>query len=167
MKMRPTRYIGLRYYLLTIICLAIAAIAFYIGPIENYASVSGSGPERPVDVLVAKLSVDETVSVLFLVFALYGFARAEIKRGGRLYEIRGDRVVRTDGFLRKFTQTIPYSHIEEVRIRQGIFNRILNTGTLVVDTGEEDIVFTSIPNVKKAQDLIVERMNSVSHSRRR
>ena len=167
LRTRPTWTIGFNYYVLTALSLIVAAFAYYTGPVKNIATASGFVSESRVDALVARISADETVAIFFLFLALFYFVRAEIRHRGRTYEIRRDRVARTDGILRKAVETIPYGHIEEVRIRQGIINRIFNTGTLTIDTGDEMIEFESIPQVKKAQSLVIQRMNAVALARHR
>ncbi len=60
------------------------------------------------------------------------------------------------------TQVIPYTHIEKVDLVQNFSERILNIGTLKIDTGEEEVWFDDIPNAVKVQDVIMSRVGRQS-----
>lgn len=60
------------------------------------------------------------------------------------------------------TQVIPYTHIEKVDLVQNLSERMLNIGTLKIDTGEEEVWFDDIPNAEKVQDVIMSRVGRVS-----
>lgn len=144
--------------MLLLFSLALAAVFLLLRPIKNYGDEAGSA---------AGLSFDTIVSIFFLLIALYGFIRAELKRYTTSYVITDNKIVRTDGILNKNTQMIPYTQLNRVDLSQNLFQRILKIGTLVIDTGDDTLKIEMISHPRDVQDLLSQRIGRLSYSQQR
>ena len=50
------------------------------------------------------------------------------------------------------------SLLERVQVTQGILDRVLGIGTLVIDTGEDKMLISSVRNPEKVERAIMGRM---------
>src|SRR3989304_1773608 len=69
------------------------------------------------------------------------FSRLTIK-----YTVTDSRIIRKDGIIRRRTNQMPFNKIERVELDQGLIQRMLNLGDIVLDTGEDTIVLQSLGN---------------------
>lgn len=158
MTMRPTRLISLRYYALTFLSLILAPTLWFVNPVAVFANVNVS---------VAGWSIDHMLTILFLILALYGFLRGELKRATTRYMITDNKIIREDGILNKNTVMIPYTQLERVDLRQSFVQRILRIGTVVVDTGDDTLDIEMIPRPTKVQELLSERLGRRAYMQQR
>lgn len=158
MSFHPTRFIAFRYYVLLLVSLVLAAVFLLLRPVKNYGDEPGSA---------AGFSYDTIVAIFFLVVALYGFLRAELKRYTTRYLITDNKIVRTDGILNKDTQMIPYTQLNRVDLRQNLFQRVLKIGTLVIDTGDDKLKIEMISHPRNVQDMLSQRIGRLSYSQQR
>lgn len=149
MTMRPTRLIALRHYALMFFSLIVAPTLWFVNPVEQFGKVRFS---------VVGWSLDHILTILFLVLALYGFLRAELKRKTTRYIITDNKIIREDGILSKKTEMIPYTQLERVDLRQSFLQRVLHIGTVVVDTGDDTLEIEMVPHPAKVQELLSQRL---------
>lgn len=79
------------------------------------------------------------------------------RRRGVRYEILDDRVVRHTGRLSSATEEIQLADVSRIETRQSIGDRLFGTGSIVVDTGVDRLVLSSIPNHDRVAETIRSR----------
>jgi len=154
-RIRPTRFIAFKYYLLILISLVLAAAFLLLDPIKNYANVDNS---------IMGLSFDVVAAIFLLFIAFLAFVGAELIRYTTLYLITDNKIVRTDGILSKNTQMVPYTQFKAIDLHQSLLERVLHIGTLKIDTGEDTIKIETISHPKRLQELLSERLGRLSYS---
>ncbi len=158
MTMRPTRLIALRYYALMFFSLIVAPTLWFVNPTERFGKATFS---------VLGWSLDHILTILFLVLAVYGFVRAELKRKTTRYVITDNKIIREDGILNKNTQMIPYTQLERVDLRQSFLQRVLKIGTVVVDTGDDTLHIEMVPHPAEVQELLSQRLGRRAYIQQR
>jgi len=143
LNLRPSRLIFFGSY--------VGWIFLWILAVLTYANVGGLFRDEwrvpGIDVRV------QTVLAWFLGFlGLLLVLAAELKRITIRYTITDSRVIRTEGIVRRKTNQMPLNKIERVELDQGLVQRILKLGDLVIDTGEDTITLGSIRHVGLVQD---------------
>ena len=100
------------------------------------------------------------VSLLMLapVLILLWPAVRSIERRFTRAVISGDRLRYETGITSKSTRTIQLSKVQDVRVDQGLLQRIFNIGNISIETAGETSRL-SIPNVDNAQELADEILN--------
>jgi len=73
-----------------------------------------------------------------------------------------DRLRYETGITSKSTRSIQLSKVQDVRVDQGMFQRIFNIGDIAIETAGETSRLT-IPNVDNAQALADEILNRAQH----
>ena len=153
LSVRPSRIIVLRYYI-GIVFLLIATFSLWF---FSYL--------LPPMSFIARETLLNAASgfLLFLAFLLWLIA--EFKRASTRYEVTDFRVIRRDGILRRTETVVPYRQLERVQMTQGILDRVLGIGTLLIDTGDDSVRIASVRDPKKVQDAIMSRMQVLQTNR--
>lgn len=75
------------------------------------------------------------------------------------FAVTGDRVIHREGFIAKRSFEVPLEAINDVRFDQGIFDRIVGAGTLIIQSASEQgrQVFDQIRNPEYVQRVIYEQ----------
>ncbi len=107
--------------------------------------------------------LDTLLPLLLAVLALVSFIYAELKRIMRRYMVFETRVARREGILSKRIQYMPYNKVERVVLNQSIIKRIFGLGDIIVDTGEDAIVFGAVRRPGKVEGLLAERVNEYGY----
>lgn len=154
-RIRPTRFIAFKYYLLMFISLVLAVSILLVSPIKNNIDVENS---------IMELSLDVVVAIFFLFIAFLCLIGGELKRLTTLYLVTDNKIVRKDGILSKRTQMVPYTEFKSVDLRQNLLERILHIGTLEIDTGEDTIKIETISHPNKLQEMLSRRLGRLSYS---
>ncbi len=83
------------------------------------------------------------------------------------FVITSQRLIFRQGFIAKTGIEIPLERVNNVNFSQGIFERILGAGDLLIESGGEDGQqrFTDIRHPDKVQNLIHEQMEHVARRR--
>lgn len=69
------------------------------------------------------------------------------------------RVVYRNGLLRRSGLDIPLSRINTVEFHRGMLDRMLGSGTLVVESASDDpLVFRNVPDVERAHALLYQEV---------
>lgn len=76
--------------------------------------------------------------------------------------IAGDRLRYETGITSKSTRTIQLSKVQDVRVDQGLMQRMFNIGDISIETAGETSRL-SIPNVDSPQELADEILNRSQH----
>ena len=153
LSIRPSRVIVLRYYV-GIVVLLIAAFAFWF---FNYVLPSTS--------MVGRETLRNAGSAFLVFLAVLVWLMAEYKRASTRYVVTDFRVIRRDGILRRTETVVPYRQLERVQMRQGIIDRLLGIGTLVIDTGDDTVQIASVRDPKKVEEAIMSRMQVLQTNR--
>ena len=77
-----------------------------------------------------------------------------------VYELTTRRMRLRDGVLTRIGRDIPLSRITDVSFRKGVLDRILGSGTLVVESAGEhgQLTLTEIPRVERVSALLSQLM---------
>jgi membrane protein YdbS with pleckstrin-like domain len=76
--------------------------------------------------------------------------------------VTGDRLRYESGMGARSTRTIQLSKLQDVRVDQGVFQRMLNIGDISLETSGETSRLT-IPNVDQPQSIADELLNRSQH----
>ncbi len=142
---RPSRILILKYYIVAVLFLLLIFFLWFF----DYLL-----PAMPITKAAIKLWGTAVLGFLALVLVLVG----ELKRLATKYVVTDFRVIRMDGILRKSENAMPYNKVERVQLTQGLVERILGIGTLVVDTGEDQMLISSVRNPRNVERAIMGRM---------
>jgi uncharacterized membrane protein YdbT with pleckstrin-like domain len=86
----------------------------------------------------------------------------DIVRGSETFIVSGDGVARQFELFSSSKTFIEYRDIEEVNIKQGIFQRIFGIGDIVIESAAEDaagVTFHDVSNPGDAEGLIRRKMD--------
>jgi uncharacterized membrane protein YdbT with pleckstrin-like domain len=93
--------------------------------------------------------------VVALVLALYLVARPLLRWRTTHYVITTHRVLYRDGVLARSGRDIGLSRITDVSFRQSLWDRVVNSGTVTIETaGEGATVLSSLPDCVEVQQLL-------------
>jgi len=148
MMMRPVRLKNLRYYILLIVFVILAGYLqwFRSSWLPNFE--------------ILGRSVYDFIEVLLIFVALILLLVAEVRRLFQQYLVTNMRVIDTYGLIRKSTTVMMTNQIERVYTSQGILQRLLRFGDVVVDTGEDQIILEGVRQPVKVEGAITQAMAS-------
>ena len=101
------------------------------------------------------------IMVVPFVLLIWPALRA-IRRSTTKAVISGDRLRYETGIASKSTRTIQLSKVQDVRVDQGMMQRVFNIGNISIETAGEASRL-SIPNVDDAQALADDILNRSGH----
>ena len=146
LSLRPSRVLVLRYYVGMVLLLLLTFLLWFF----NYL-VPSVGP-----ITTRNLSIGITAFFAFLIIVLA--LLAEFRRASTQYLVTDFRIIRKDGILRRTETVVPYRQLERVVLHQGILERILGIGSLIIDTGDDTVQINSIRDPRKVEQAIMTRM---------
>jgi membrane protein YdbS with pleckstrin-like domain len=149
LSLRPSRVLVLKYYVVAVLLMI---LSFIIG--FGIFQMPAIGP------IVATLVTIGVVG-LFLFTSLILVLIAELTRLGTKYIVTDFRIIRKVGILRRTENVMPYNKLERVELSQGILDRILGIGSLVVDTGEDQMTIASVRNPRNVEQTVMSRLQKV------
>src|SRR2546428_2322875 len=149
LTLRPSRVLVLGYYVGMVFRLVLTALLWIFNSV-----VHSGGPVSARTLTLAATS-------LFLILFIVMWALAEYKRASSRSEITDFRIVRKDGILRRNETIVPYRQLERVVLHQGILDRLLGIGTLVIDTGDDTVRISSVRDPQKVEQAIMSRMQTL------
>ncbi|MCU0631404.1 MAG: PH domain-containing protein [Methanolinea sp.] len=91
----------------------------------------------------------------------------EIRRRRTTYYLTDLRIVRERRVISRTSSTVPYHQITDLHLEQSLFGRLVNTGTLSINTAGKDgfeMVMEKISRPYKVKNLIESRMMERGHS---
>jgi uncharacterized membrane protein YdbT with pleckstrin-like domain len=73
-----------------------------------------------------------------------------------MFAVTSDRVIHREGFIAKRSMEIPLEAINDVRFDQGVFDRIVGAGSIIISSASEagSSTFEDIPNPEEVQRTI-------------
>jgi membrane protein YdbS with pleckstrin-like domain len=149
MSLRPSRVLFLRYYVAAFLLLILSVVIGF-----GIFMMPAIGP------VVATL-VTIGVAGLFLFTALVLVLVAELSRLGTKYVVTDFRVIRKTGIIRRKENAMPFNKLERTEMSQGVLDRILGIGSVVVDTGEDQMTIKSVRNPRGVEQTISSRLQKV------
>lgn len=152
---KPSRLIVLRYYVAAIFLVILAGFLFF----------QAFGFQLPGVWVVLPSTVNALAEVFLILIAFLLVVRAEVRRFSTRYFITDFRIIRKDGILRRRETVFPYRQLERVQLSQGIFERIFGIGTIVIDTGDDQMLIQSIGDPRKVEQAIMERVQRFQQAR--
>ena len=153
---KPSRLIVLRYYAAAIFLLILDVILFF----------QMFGIRLPgLGTYVEPSTVNLVAQLFLLLVAFLLVIRAEIRRYSTRYFVTDYRIIRKDGILRRRETVFPYRQLERVQLSQGIFERMFGIGTIVIDTGDDQMLIESVGDPRKIEQAIMERVQRFQQAR--
>jgi len=152
---RQVRLKNLKNYVLMIVLLAIVIYLQYFRP-----------SFLPAYDLLGRWDVYYLLEILLIFIALISVLVAEVRRIKQEYLITNLRIIDSYGILKKTTTVMMANQVERVYSTQGILQRLLRYGDVVVDTGEDQVTLEGVHNPKKIEGVITQAMASRLPSRR-
>ena len=153
LSIRPSRIIVLRYYVGIVFLLIVAFAVWFF----KYLL-----PPTP---FIAQQILVTAASSFLLLLAVLLWLIAEYKRASTRYLVTDFRVIRREGILRRTETVVPYRQLERVQLTQGIIDRLLGIGTLVIDTGDDTVQIASVRDPRKVEEAIMGRMQVLQTNR--
>jgi len=101
--------------------------------------------------------------VVWLLDTIYEFAQWQTTR----FAVTDQRVAYQSGLMRRKGVSIPLNRVNNVNSEQGVIARVLNNGTLTIESAGEtgDSVFENIPDPDHVRSLIFNQMNAHGDAR--
>jgi uncharacterized membrane protein YdbT with pleckstrin-like domain len=154
---KPSRKAYLFQYVLFVIVLIVAFSMYGFALVQNSQWYS-----MPLQVL----------SGVIFGYAVIMFCRLEYRIWSRMYGITSERVLYTRGIFSETFKSIQYAYITNVDMKQTFWDKLMNTGTLLIITaGEEDseIRYRKISNPllikKNINDLCIPKATVVQQNK--
>ena len=158
LSLRPTRLISFQYYVLWIVLWVFSAYLFL-----DWWDVIPDAWVLPL----LNVRVQTALGVLVGLIGLLSVLTGEIRRLWTRYVITDLRIIRKDGIVRRRTMEIPFTQIERVELEQGLLQRILKYGDLVIDTGDDTVVLNSLRHVTLIHSEVTKHVGVYSPTRTR
>jgi membrane protein YdbS with pleckstrin-like domain len=149
MVIRQVRLKNLRHYLIMFVLLIIAGYLQFF----RHSFL-------PAYDLLDRWDVYYLLEILLIFIAFISVIVAEIKRVKQEYLVTTLRVIDSYGILKKSTTVMMANQVERVYSTQGILQRLLRYGDVVVDTGEDQITLEGVHDPKKVEGAITQAMAS-------
>jgi len=113
-------------------------------------------------------------NILFIFLFFLGFLLI-LSRYSNLYLITTHRVVEKRGFIALYTHEIDLASIQLIKIEQGIVDRLVGTGRIVIESAGQngkrgDVIFGGVENPIRVKELLFRLKNRKklkNYSRRR
>jgi len=99
--------------------------------------------------------------IIAVIAGLFYIGYTEIRRRRTTYYLTDLRIIRERKVFSRTSSTVPYTRITDLHLEQSFVGRLLNTGTLSLNTaGAEgfEMVMEKIPRPAKVKNLIESRM---------
>ncbi|MFT4126534.1 MAG: PH domain-containing protein [Gordonia sp. (in: high G+C Gram-positive bacteria)] len=117
---------------------------------------------------VGALVLNIVIWVLWAAGAGWFFARPLATWKTTHFVLTDRRVIFRDGILTRAGIDIPIRRINTVEFRHGLFDRILRTGTLIIESAsDESLSFDDIPRVERVHALLYNEVLDVVDDERR
>jgi len=94
---------------------------------------------------------------MVLTFGMFAPIAWWLRRGVR-YEVLDDRVVKHSGRLSSNTDEFALSRVSRIRTSQSLGEKLLGGGTIVLDTGVDEMRIAATPNHDAVAESIRERV---------
>ncbi len=145
----PSRIIFIHFYLLAFI------LAGFSGSL-SLGALSLNLPE------IAGTDLNTILPLALAAFSLLLFMYTELKRITRRYMVYENRIARREGILSKRIQSMPYNKVERVVFNQSILKRLFGIGDVIINTGEDSIIFEAVRNPGRMESIVSERLSYAS-----
>ncbi|MGV9713489.1 PH domain-containing protein [Gordonia sp. NPDC003424] len=129
-------------FLLFVVITAIA------GVLAGMATGSTIGPGATMVLLII-------IGVLWLLGLVWFFVRPLVSWSSTHFVLTDRRVIFRNGILTRSGIDIPIRRINTVEFRHGLIDRMLRTGTLIIESASDDpLTFDDIPQVERVHALL-------------
>jgi uncharacterized membrane protein YdbT with pleckstrin-like domain len=155
MVIRQVRLKNLRHYATMFVLLIIAGYLQFFRP-----------SFLPAYDLLGRWDIYYLLEILLIFIALISVIIAEVKRIKQEYLVTNLRIIDTYGIMKKSTTVMMANQVERVYSTQGVLQRLMRYGDVVVDTGEDQVVLEGVHDPKKVEGAITQAMASRLPSRR-
>ncbi|MGY3554464.1 PH domain-containing protein [Williamsia sp. R60] len=134
-------------------CLLAPALIFVVATAA--AGVAGGYLSNTDLDSTAKMILGIVIAALWLFIVLWFFVRPLISWRTTHFVLTDRRVTYRNGIITRSGIDIPVQRINSVEFRHGLIDRMLRTGTLIIESASEDpLEFNDIPNVERVHSLL-------------
>jgi len=100
---------------------------------------------------------------MFLILALVLLVRVEYRIWSKRYALTTERVIVSEGIFSEKFRSTTYDKITDLRLNQSVFDKVLNIGTIGIDTAGTDAIeikFIGVKNPSYIQNKISEMQSA-------
>ncbi|SIR81376.1 PH domain-containing protein [Williamsia sterculiae] len=134
-------------------CLVVPVVLFLVA--TAVAGLAAGATTRSSMDPTAQLAVGMVILAVWLAVTMWFFVRPLIGWRTTHFVLTDRRVTRRDGLLSRSGVDIPVQRISSVEFRHGVLDRMLRTGTLVIESVADDpLAFESVPHIRKVHALL-------------
>ena len=101
--------------------------------------------------------LDSMINIGVIVLGVIILIVTELGGIGTRYYITQYRVIEVLGILKKKQHALSTSEIEGIRVRQGVFNRILGIGDIEIKTARDSLILKKVADPNKIESLILSK----------
>lgn len=97
----------------------------------------------------------------WLIVITFGIAIPYVwwRRRGIRYEVTDTSVIQHTGRISASTDEFQLDRVTRIQTNQSFIERIVGVGSITVDTGDDEMTLTSVPNYKRVADSIRNNQN--------
>jgi uncharacterized membrane protein YdbT with pleckstrin-like domain len=130
---------------------AAVTVVLIAGAITALVSIHGSGGGKGI----LRWIVVVVALVVFVVYPLRRFVEWATSH----FVVTNERLIHRSGLVAKRSMEVPLNRINDVRFQQGVFERIIGAGDLIVESAGErgQEVFDDVRHPEEVQKVIYER----------
>jgi uncharacterized membrane protein YdbT with pleckstrin-like domain len=157
---RPARRAYLLQYLIYLF-LAVAGISLI-----TYMALLRKKTYATSAITVSSMSVVDLICYVLLLFSLFMLIRLELRIWSRRYALTNERMVYSRGIFSETFRSIQYLYITDISFQQSFWDKIMNTGTITVDTAstDEEITYRRIADPLTIKKIINEEQSRHMHT---
>lgn len=89
----------------------------------------------------------------FLLLSLILLIKVEYKIWSKAYAITNERMMISEGIFTEKFKSCVYSKITDLGLKQSFFDKIMNTGTVEIDTASSDVIELKLENISMPFDV--------------
>jgi uncharacterized membrane protein YdbT with pleckstrin-like domain len=126
-------------------------VVLIAGLVAALVTIRGSGGAKSVLRWIV-------VAVILVVFVAYPLRRF-VEWATSHFVVTNERLIHRSGFIAKRSMEVPLNRINDVRFQQGVFERVIGAGDLIVESAGErgQEVFDDVRHPEDVQKVIYER----------
>jgi len=101
---------------------------------------------------------------LFIVMITFLIEEPSIEQIMRKYIVTNNEVIKVEGLIRKKRISIPHGNVSDIKVRKGVWGRILNFGDIEVTGFRENIVMKGIRGPDEVYKIIENKISLMRQS---
>jgi hypothetical protein len=108
--------------------------------------------------------IDYAIFAAFIMMIVFLMEEPSIEQIMRKYIVTNNEVIKVEGLIRKKRISIPHGNVSDIRVRKGVWGRILNFGDIEVTGFRENIVMKGIRSPDEVYKIIENKISLMRQS---